>query len=532
MQSQHISYKDTGFFSKLILDFLDEKDSVKQFVGDFFDKDKIPEYIAERKKFNIINRAEISKTLADQYAGIPVSKKTKENLELLKKDNTFTFVTAHQLNLFSGPLYYFIKICHCLNACEQLNKDFPANNFVPIFWINTEDHDFDEVNHFNLYGKKIEWESDEKGAVGLFKMDGIDKVIEELKTVLGEHPNAAKIIELYSKFYLKDIPYREAVFQFVNEIFGEHGLIILDQQTAELKKQIKPFIVDELTKHNLYRTLLENEKELSEAGFHQQALPRAINLFYIDESKARNRIIYKDDQYLINNTELVFTEDEILEELEKNPIRFSTNVLSRPIYQQRILPNLAYIGGGGETAYWMQLKKSFEHFEVFFPKLILRNSILVIDKGSAKKMNGLNLSADQVFGETELMVKAFVKDNTESNLSLEEEKKVLQETFEQIKRKVLEIDASLEKSVMGEMSKQLNSINNLESKILKAEKKKFEIKTNQIRGVKSKLFPNGKLQERHDNIISFWMKYGFEFVDVLKSKMDPFGNKFTILIEE
>ena len=529
---KYIKHRETGYFSKMVVDFVEQHENIRPFINGYFTKETVPQKIENRKKQFGIDRVKLAQILTEQYDGIVISTDTKNNLEALKDDNTFTITTAHQLNLFTGPLYYFYKIIHCINLCEDLSKTYPEYNFVPVFWINTEDHDFEEVNHFHLYGKTFTWETEQSGAVGNFSTDSLSTVIEELEGVLGTSENAVNILEQFRSHYLSHKSYRKAVLSFVNSLFKEYGLVIVDQQNAALKSLMFPFLENELTKHELYANLLETRPKLEAAGYHEQALPRAINLFYIDADNNRNRIVYENEKYTVLNTTLEFSETEILTELRKNPIRFSTNVLSRPVYQQTVLPNLAYIGGGGELAYWMQLKQAFTKLDVYFPDLILRNSVLIADGKSQKKLGKLDLSIDSLFTKKDRLIKSFVKDNSESELSLADEKTQLEAVFQSVMSKALKIDQTLEKSAMGEMKKQLNSLEKLEAKILRAEKRNFENVTNKINAVQDKLFPNGKLQERYDNFLTFWVEYGNDFVPLLKNSLDPWQESFTVLLEE
>lgn len=530
--TQFMPHRETGFFSKIVLDYVERKESIQPFVKGYFEKDTVLKKVAACKKQYGADRVKLAELLSQQYDGIEVSAATQANLESIKSENTFTITTGHQLNLFTGPLYYFYKIIHVINLCESLNKTYPTFHFVPIFWMNTEDHDFEEVNHFHLYGQTHSWTTEQIGAVGNFETASLKPVIEELEERLGNSENAQSIVAAFKDHYLKHKSYRKAVLSMANWLFGKYGLVIMDQHNAGFKSMLFPFLENELTQHQLYSHLKETKPQLEAAGYHEQAMPRAINLFYLDEKNQRNRIVYEDEMYKVLNTNLTFTEESILVELHKNPIRFSTNVLSRPIYQQTVLPNLAYVGGGGELAYWMQLKSSFEALDAFFPDLILRNSVLIVDSKSQKKMGKLNLGAEAMFTKQDQLIKNFVQANTESDLSLAEEKKQLESLFESIIAKALKVDQTLEKSATGEMKKQLNSIEKLESKILRAEKRNFEQFTSQITTVQNKLFPNGKLQERYENFLGFWMDYGSDFVDQLKANLDPWKEEFTVLLEE
>ena len=232
------------------------------------------------------------------------------------------------------------------------------------------------------------------------------------------------------------------------------------------------------------------------------------------------------------NTDIRFTGEELRAELQAHPERFSPNVITRPLYQEYILPNLAYIGGGGELAYWLERKEQFAHFDIPFPMLIRRNSVLWIDKGSVKRMEKVEIGLEDLLGDVEVLVKRYVKEHTENELSLKEEKKQISQIYNHIMDQAKEIDPTLVKSVKAELAKQMNSLATIETKLIRAEKNRHEIAINQIRSLKDKLFPNNGLQERHDNFMSIYLKHGRQFFEVLLEHLDPLdmGN-FVVVVE-
>jgi uncharacterized protein YllA (UPF0747 family) len=196
-----------------------------------------------------------------------------------------------------------------------------------------------------------------------------------------------------------------------------------------------------------------------------------------------------------------------------------------------LLPAVAFIGGGGEVAYWLELKPVFEHYKVNFPPIFLRNSLLWIDKGQSKKLQKLDLKPTDLFQKTDRLLKKYVQKNTSENLELALEKQEIEKIFEDILKRAKNIDPGLEKTVLGEKQNQLNSLTKLEAKLLKAEKNKFDTALSQIRNLQEKLFPNGGLQERHDNFIAYYLKYGEDFFQKLIENIDPLEPEFTILTE-
>ena len=352
MKVTQIPFKKTGFFSYIMIDYLDENSRLKPFYNNFPNTKGFYNQIEEKKKsFRLQNRIVLSDALHNQYKGFAISDKTQENIDLLKKQNTFTVTTGHQLNLFTGPLYFLYKIISTINLAEELSEKFPENQFIPVYCMATEDHDFDEINYFNFDGKKVLWNRKDGGAVGRFSTEGLEQVFNVFTEHLGNSNNAEYLKELFSKGYLQHNNLADATRFIANELFAEYGLVIIDGDDNSLKELFTPFLKQELENQVSYREVTNTIARLEE-NYNIQVNPREINLFYLGDD-FRERIVFENGVYKINNTALVFTKEELLLELKNNPKAFSPNVIMRPLYQEVILPNLCYIGGGGEQAYWL-----------------------------------------------------------------------------------------------------------------------------------------------------------------------------------
>lgn len=483
------------------------------------------------KKQADTDRELLVKALKEQYAGLDPSPEVMQEIESLADPNTFTIVTAHQPSLFTGPLYYIYKIISTIHLSRKLNEKYPEQHIVPVFITGGEDHDFEEMNHANIYGKEVVWENDESGSVAMMSTASLQEALAQLKDILGNSPRAEEIGSLIERCYTRHDKYGMSSVDLVNELFKDYGLVVLDMNKPALKKRFIPIMEKELFEQPSQSLIEATTKELEKVGFSQQAYPREINLFYLRE-QIRERIVKEGDVYQVLNTDYQFTEAEMREELYQHPEHFSPNVVMRPLYQEYILPNLAYIGGGGEIAYWLERQTQFEHFGVNFPMLIRRNSVLWIDKGNAKKLDKLGLSISDIFTETETLIKSYVKANSENELSLKEEKKQLHTIFNGIVEKIKEVDQTLVKTVKAEAANQMNSLQGLESRLLKAEKQRHEIELNQIRGLKDKLFPGHGLQERKDNFLNFYLRYGKDFFDQLLAELDPLEEGFIVVVDE
>jgi len=223
-----ISFRSTGFFSKLILDYLDQEKSVKNLYSNFPNLEGIKHQIKEKENhFPANNREVLSRAIEEQYKNIEASQRTKQNIEALKESKTFTIVTGHQLNLFTGPLYFLYKIISTINLAKKIEEENPEYKIVPVYWMATEDHDFDEINYFNFRGKKIQWNKEASGAVGRLNTEGLREVFAILEQELGTSKNAIYLKEVFKNAYLKHDTLSQATRYLANEFFKEHGLVIV-----------------------------------------------------------------------------------------------------------------------------------------------------------------------------------------------------------------------------------------------------------------------------------------------------------------
>ncbi len=522
-----IPFSSIPQLAKTDVAYATENANLRPFYNYSVDIQSFAEVISDKKKDNI-DRELLVKTLKKQYATFSQQTPVMQNIEALADENAFTIITAHQPSLLLGPLYFVYKIMSVVNLTKQLVAQYPDNQFVPMFVIGGEDHDFDEVNHINLFNKKIVWQNEEQGAVGMMKTDSLQPVLQELKAVLGESDNAKAIFELIEKNYTSQELYHSATQSLLNDLFGAYGLVVINMNDADLKQRFVPYILKEILEQPSQKLVADTQEELQSLGYKAQAFPREINLFYL-RAQLRERIVFEDNVYKVLNTDYAFSQAEIIAEVETHPEYFSPNVVLRPLYQEVILPNLAYIGGGGELAYWLERKKQFAYFGVNFPMLIRRNSVMWIDEASANRMEKLDISASDLFQDIDFLIKNYVTKNAEGELNLNQEKADFQDIFKRIESIAKRIDPTLEKAIVGESIKQLQALEQLESRIVRAEKQKHETALNQLRALVQKFCPNGGLQERFDNFLPFYIKYGREFFDVLLENCDPLKSGFCII---
>lgn len=540
----NIAFAQTNLFSNLILDYLKQDENVKSFYHYAPTIDAIEQIIQDKKQENI-DRKILVETIKNQYSKDALLSKSKDalhasqmqastitndacnaSIQLLENENTFCIVTAHQLNIFGGPLYFIYKIAQTISTCRQLKEKFPSYNFVPVFWLGSEDHDFEEINHVYLYNNKVEWNDKQGGATGEYLTESILPSIEEIKTILNIDDNNELIILLKTAYAESNLT--NDTRYLVNALFGEYGLVVVDGNDKTFKQQFSSIMKDELLQHNAVKLATEQIAQLEAKGYKQQAFPRDINLFYLRKN-SRERIVKENSEFRIQNTELKFTESEILQELENYPERFSPNVILRPLMQQKTLPSLAYIGGAGELSYWLQLKLIFDFYKVNFPQLLLRNSAMIVNGNIAKKIEKIGFQIQDFFSDIDTLKKEFIAKNTDEDIDVTAYKNEVESTFVKLQDLVKNIDASLVNTVGADLQKTLHSIDAIQKRLMKSLKQKNEIELHQIEKIKSQLFPLNNLQERVENFSVYYAKYGQTFIENLIRDFDVYNKQFLII---
>lgn len=517
MQLQKIALADTHSFSSFFLDYISQKDSLKKFYNRFPVLANFDDQIAEKKSFPPHHRQVLFDSISTQYEGVKVNEVTSSNISSLKDSKTFTVTTGHQLCIFTGPLYFVYKIVTVINACKRLKEKYPEYNFVPVYWMASEDHDYDEIKSFRLYGKKYVWETSQSGAVGRFDPKSISKLFDELP---GD-------ISLFKTAYTKSETLAQATRYYVNEIFGSHGLVVVDGDDQGLKSLFKNVIPEDLFNHTPKNLVETKNKELETLGYHPQVFARDINFFYLTRG-VRQRIERSGDYFSVVDTDLKFTASEIKKLIEKSPEQFSPNVILRPLYQEVILPNLAYVGGPAEVVYWLQLKGVFDHFKIPFPILMPRNFGGIIDSPIKRKFEKTGLELKDLFLEKQILFNQWTKRNAQDDLSLQKELETVKTLFAGIKKRAVQVDPTLLKYTDAQTWRSIKSIEAIEKKMLRAEKRKQADKLRQIETVKDFLFPNGSPQERTDNFLNFYQPDP-SFIQKLVQSFDPFDYRFNIM---
>ncbi len=529
MKPYRLTYADTHRFTPLVLDHL---------AGDPFvaSLNEFPPTLsglveaAEKRFFDPVARRELCAVLSEQYAGLEVMAATAKNLELLAGEDTLTVTTGHQLCLFTGPLYVPLKILNTIRIAEQLSKELKGRGVVPIFWMATEDHDRPEIDHARVNGVKMEWPGAIAGAVGRLPLDGIDAVVAEMDKVLGPGNHADRLRELIHRCYRPGHTLAQATRLFIHGLFGRFGLICLDADHPTLKKRFAPFMRQELLERTVQTEVAKANDRIAEQ-YKVQAHAREVNLFYM-EPGIRARILGGENGRATIEGDSSSTTESLLATLDAKPEKFSPNVLLRPVFQEVVLPNVAYIGGGGVLAYWFQLKPVFDRMGVAMPVLILRSSAAILPHKEFQRAVDLGVSITDLFTSAEDLRRRIAQERAGFSTSLDGERDQLESFHEQLAQRAKAIDPTLERSAGSAANLAYKGLEHLEKRFIRAAKAKTRNELDRLQMVLDVLFPEGGMQERQENFMTFYARHGENFFNELLGHLHPLSGEFTVMVDE
>ncbi len=525
--STHLPYRVTGYFSAISTDYIQQETELKDFYMHPPTAGGLAAAIDARDTFPT-DRQLLVDSLKAQYAGMNVPAGVTDNIESLLLPHTYTICTAHQPNIFTGHLYFIYKIIHAIKLSDELNTTMPGRHFVPVYYMGSEDADLDELGEITVNGTHYKWQTDQTGAVGRMVVDAA--LLRILDAVAGEllvQPHGTELVELLKRCYTKGSTIEQATFRLVHTLFAEYGLLVFLPDNAAYKQKLIDLFTDDLFNHTAAPIVKATSEQLEKA-YKAQAFPRDINLFYLKDN-IRERIEAEGDRYVVNQHDIHFTRQELLDELHTHPDRFSPNVILRGLFQETVLPNIAFIGGGGELAYWLQLKDLFVHYKVPYPVQVLRNSFLLTNERQTQQWNKLQFNGEQYFiPETEL-VKILVKRESANRLQLDAEREQLTSFYNSLQITAAKTDATLLRHTEALKVRALQKLDALEKKMVRAEKRKFEAEQRHIHAVKQQLFPGNGLQERVENFMPFYAQWGPELLRALYKHSLTLEQQFTIL---
>lgn len=525
METRFIPLEQTGLFPKLIRDYISGREDMSPFYDFAPSMEGLKERLGHVKGLSKDNK-DISEVLESQH-GSSISEVQKENLMALKADEAFTICTGHQLCLFTGPVYMIYKIASVIKLSQALSKE-TGERIVPLFWMATEDHDVEEIDHTWLFGKEIKLDTDYHGAVGRMQLSGVDRPLEQLTEILGDSDNGHALLNIMRAAYDDGKSMTQAFRTIIQSLFSKYGLLILDADDHALKRMFLPSLIDEVMEGRIQGAIQSTIEMLKYRGESVQAEPREINLFYLEDG-IRSRLVYDGERIAVHGHDISWDREEFKVMADKYPERLSPNVLLRPLFQEHILPNLAYVGGPGELSYWLQLKSVFEAFKMKMPVLLLRDSFMWIDKKTESKWESLGFELSDLFRSLDGLQKEFALKSSTVDPDLSGEKEQLLSHFDGLIERSRQIDPGILGFANAEKQRLVKAIDNMEKKLVRAEKKKHGSSLDKIAQLKEKFLPGGGLRERKENFMHWYLRQGDGFIETVVEKADPLNPQVKVL---
>lgn len=521
-----IPFENTNQFSQLVLDFLKNDESLSLLHHGELTIENIKSQI-DRRNQSKIDRSLLVKTLTHQYQNISLNDITQTHISLLNEHNTFTICTAHQPCVMLGPLYTIYKTIHTIHLALTCKKYLPQYHFVPVFYIGSEDNDLDEIGTVHVNNTTYQWQTQQRGACGRMLTHDMETMIQKICSSIDESLPFKREIENYiHTAYQSGLTLSKATRFLLHQLFKKWGLVIIDGDDKELKKSFLPVIKNELLESNIHK-VLQTDKTVLNEKYKTQAHVREINLFYLAPNE-RLRIIRKNEAtWHTEHNEYQWEKETLIQEVNKYPERFSPNVITRPMYQESILPNIIFVGGGGEISYWLQLKKAFDYYNIPYPLLKLRNSWHISSNLIKSDMEKFTLSYQDLFMHIDKVLRNYFIQISDMKTLLRE-KENIHIALQKIQNSGEHIHINLIQSTKAHSKKIENILLRLETKYINHLKKKYPNDVTALKKIQSTFLPHQILQERYDNFIPYYTERGEEWIDTLLNNCNEFYTEFII----
>ncbi|MCC5925474.1 MAG: bacillithiol biosynthesis cysteine-adding enzyme BshC [Bacteroidetes bacterium] len=448
-------------------------------------------------------------------------RKVDENLKTLRDDNkSLTVVTGQQLTTFGGPLFTLYKAATAI-ALSRKYTELLNRRIIPVFWLADEDHDFHEIAKLGFPDKGIEWntfqlpETDFTGwPVGKIPLENsINSLLDALKKELPETDFSSDIIHLLTDGYQPGKTHAQAFGAIIQNLFADYGLILAGSSSNGVKQLLKDQITNLIDRTGEVHAALERQSALLETSYHRQAAVSTSNWFILDEKGYRRKLQFHKNEWSSGN--MTFTKEELLEVAKKSPHRLSPNVFLRPILQDTLLPNIAYVAGPGEIAYYAQMKELYKVCKKSMPVIVPRLSATLIEPNINKFLAGLPFAIGDYAERVEDLQQRYVEKEQTFDIQAFANKWIteIEKLADERTSDVDGFDTTLVGTLVRVRQEQVNAVHTLRQKMIKSEKNRLDVQLKRISKVQLALFPNMNLQEREMAFIYPLCKYGRSFID-------------------
>lgn len=530
-----LSFKNIPGTGKLFLDYVYQFSNVQRFYSVSPDDASAQQALLSRLVSKKTERKQVTQILTKQNQSFGAGVLTLENIKKLEHDNTVAVVTGQQMGLLTGPLYTIYKSIGTIKLCETYRAKFPQYEFVPVFWLELEDHDFDEIRHAQLLSvdndlKKISYNGADPGNVirnpinHLSITEDMQRVLDEIKSVLYPTDFTHEWQGLIEKAYQQGTSIAQAFGKMLADLLGSYGLILMDPSDKEFKKLAAPVFKKEIENTDRIHQLFQMQSEsLKQSGYEAQVETSPSNLFLLDNGAEKLSInVEKKNKFRLSAGDIASEKNAITKILESSPERFIPNVVLRPIVQDTLLPTFAYVAGPAEVAYFGQFKSVYEFFEVPQPLVVPRPFATILEKKNAKVLDKYKIELQQVFTHSKTLIDQVAMQ--QSGVPIEavfgQFTGQMNSQFKTLQKQLMEIDPNLKGAVETAQQKADQALQVLKTKTIESEKRRNEVLVDQIRKLIHHLYPHHNFQERELNVLYYLNKYGRDFIKLLHERLD------------
>jgi len=521
-----------GGFTQLYRDYINDFQKVQRFFEiDFHDLESLKKY-AHRLEQRFRHREILVEVLLQQNQQYGVGSVSLDNIRLLANEKTFAVVTGQQVGMFGGPLYTIYKTITTIKLANKLSSIYPEYKFVPIFWLEGEDHDYEEVNKVGLlnsdhtqttvdYLVNGKQSAKNMGPVGeIIFDDSIDTFYSNLLKTLGSSEFRQSLIELLSSAYRPGVTFNHAFASLMNKYFDGEGLVFISANDKRFKQLLSPIFQKELSEYpRVSQSIIQQSAELEE-DYHAQIKTKALNLFYFFKG-GRYFIEPRENDFSLKGTRHFIPKEELLRIAVENPELLSPNVALRPICQDTILPTLVYVAGPSEIAYYAQLKKVYQYFELTMPMIYPRATVTLTEEKLERIMDKYQLDFVELFGDVEKINQKIIDLVSEIKIDemFNEASRRIDDLTNEMKFGINYIDTTLMGALENTRMKIEQQVFLLKEKVAEAQKRKYDIALRQIAKVTNFIVPNKNFQERELSIVHFMNKHGLDFIRNLSAEI-------------
>lgn len=481
-----------------------------------------PERLRDLSRFSDEHRAALVRAVLADLDRWNAPEAARRSAEELGRGNAYAVMTGQQAGIATGPLYTLYKGIGAVVMARRLAERFPEHVFVPVFWIEGDDHDFDEARAVTLPEQSSDPrtlrydDGDERRLhVGERQIDrsGWEKFLEEAKEILGETDFSADLFSLMEEAYGREgrtvaDGFARSFYSFI----GDSPLVLVSSRNPLLKRLAADIFAREAEHPEaLFEAVRGRTEALAAQGLPTPIEPKPGGLFVTHDGERRSLDIDGDD-YVVRGTTVRLKKDAAADEARNRPEKFSPNVALRPIVQDAIFPSAVYLGGPSEVAYLRQLRDAYSAFGMEQPAVAPRPFVMLVEPKAARVLESTEIPPPTFF-DPAFNPALFLMDETkgaELSAAIEKGKEELHEAFAGLLPITTEIDKSLENTLGAAERKAEKELENIGNRLQAALKRKNETEINRLRGALALLLPGGKLQERSLNPLYFANKYGIE----------------------